>query len=671
MKPKIKVVYPAVIFIFSFLIYIFTTAPDLTFTDSGELASVCTTLGIAHPTGYPLFTLLGHLWTYLPFFNTEIYSLNIFAGFITAISAMVFFYTVLILLRHINNIPSSKKQQVLRGKKSSKYKEIKNPGIQVTNVAANKITENSLLLISISTSLLYAFARTIWAQAVAIEVYSLHLLMLNLVLLFLFKAIFDEGNRKIYWICTAMLLGISFTNHMTTILLIPMILILYIWETSGKNKIQNANFELSKDGKKSEEGYFINGFMYLPFLVATFLFGISLYLYLPIRSANMPEFNWGWVSRSFEKFWYHFSGKQYQVWMFSDSAIWKENLIKFFNLIPEQITWLGFIPLIIGFYATFIRSKKLFLSLIILIIACISYAINYSIHDIDSYFVTAFIGLIIFVSFGLWQIAKFFPKSVYAFLILPLIAFAINYNYNDRSDDWIVPEYTTMVLQKLEPDALILSSQWDFWLSAAWYKQRVEKFRKDVIIIDKELLRRTWYVEQLKRWYPKEINKCSAAIDDYLLDLELFESGEVYNPTSIQSKFIKLLRSIVAENYEKHPVYITLDALETEPDAFEGYDKAATGFAFKLVRDKSPQIVKASDIKIDKFVKSIYSNEGYLVDAIKSTAAINLVNLGRYALMQGNKKEARIAVDKAYKIDSKNKFVLEAINYFDNIRFED
>ena len=52
--------------IVSFLVYVTTVAPDVGFTDSGELAAVCTTLGVAHPTGYPLYTLLGHVSTLLP-----------------------------------------------------------------------------------------------------------------------------------------------------------------------------------------------------------------------------------------------------------------------------------------------------------------------------------------------------------------------------------------------------------------------------------------------------------------------------------------------------------------------------------------------------------------------------------------------------------------------------
>ncbi|MFH1050812.1 MAG: DUF2723 domain-containing protein [bacterium] len=667
MKNYKRLLYPFVAFLFSFIIYIITTAPDLTFTDSGELAAVCTTLGIAHPTGYPLFILLGHLWTYLPFFSTNIYSLNIFAGFLTAISVVVFFNTVLFLLKYINNIPDRKKQNRIMAQKHKKTKELKDTKSIEAKKETKILNESVLQNISIIVAFLYAFARTIWAQAVAIEVYSLHLLMMNLVLFFFFKGILSDENRKGYLLFATLLLGLSFANHMTTVLLVPMIIVLYFWQSNILRQVQDGSRQQTSDSRQD----FGSNIKLLFILIIPFLLGLSLYLYLPIRASGFPEFNWGWVSRGFDKFWYHFSGKQYQVWMFSDSTVWKDNLIKFFEMIPNEIAWIGILPLFYGLYTAFRKSKFLFYGILILILTCISYAINYQIHDIDSYFVTAFVGILIFISIGLLYLAKQFPQFVYSFFVLPLFALTLNYSYNDRSDDVIVPEYTKMVFGKLEPNAIILSTQWDYWLSASWYKQRVDGFRKDVIIIDKELLRRTWYIEQLKRWYPKQINVCQKEINDYMIDLELFESGEYYNPASIQSKFINLLNCFVDNNYEKHPIYITLDVLETVPDAFQGYEKVASGFAFKLSRDKEPKKVKASDINIDKFVESIKTNEGHLVDGIKTMAAISLVNLGRYSLMQGEKVEAKIAFEKAYQIDPANRFVNESIRNFNNIRFED
>jgi hypothetical protein len=56
----------------AFGVYCTTLCHGVGITDAGELATVLCTLGIAHPTGYPLFTLIGHVWMLLPLGGEEI-----------------------------------------------------------------------------------------------------------------------------------------------------------------------------------------------------------------------------------------------------------------------------------------------------------------------------------------------------------------------------------------------------------------------------------------------------------------------------------------------------------------------------------------------------------------------------------------------------------------------
>src|SRR5205085_4646944 len=57
---------PAVVFILSLLVLLRTMAPTVYELDSAELATGAATLGIVHPPGYPLYTLVAHLFTLLP-----------------------------------------------------------------------------------------------------------------------------------------------------------------------------------------------------------------------------------------------------------------------------------------------------------------------------------------------------------------------------------------------------------------------------------------------------------------------------------------------------------------------------------------------------------------------------------------------------------------------------
>ena len=55
------------LFILSFFVYLNTLGPSiLPYRDSGELISVSHTLGIAHPPGYPLYILVGKIFTFFP-----------------------------------------------------------------------------------------------------------------------------------------------------------------------------------------------------------------------------------------------------------------------------------------------------------------------------------------------------------------------------------------------------------------------------------------------------------------------------------------------------------------------------------------------------------------------------------------------------------------------------
>src|SRR5437868_13401839 len=49
------------------VLYFFTAVRDIVVGDTPELITAAVTLGVPHPPGYPLFTMLGHLFSLLPF----------------------------------------------------------------------------------------------------------------------------------------------------------------------------------------------------------------------------------------------------------------------------------------------------------------------------------------------------------------------------------------------------------------------------------------------------------------------------------------------------------------------------------------------------------------------------------------------------------------------------
>ncbi|MCZ7670781.1 MAG: DUF2723 domain-containing protein [Chloroflexi bacterium] len=75
-------------------LYIVTLAPDLLPADNGEYQLVATTLGVAHPPGFPFYTLFGHVFTRLPFGPTPAYRLNLLSAFSSTAALLLTLATV-------------------------------------------------------------------------------------------------------------------------------------------------------------------------------------------------------------------------------------------------------------------------------------------------------------------------------------------------------------------------------------------------------------------------------------------------------------------------------------------------------------------------------------------------------------------------------------------------
>ena len=75
-------------------LYIATLAPDLLAADNGEYQLIAATLGVAHPPGFPLYTLLGNLFTRLPIGPTAAYRVNLLSAFTSTATLLIVLATV-------------------------------------------------------------------------------------------------------------------------------------------------------------------------------------------------------------------------------------------------------------------------------------------------------------------------------------------------------------------------------------------------------------------------------------------------------------------------------------------------------------------------------------------------------------------------------------------------
>ncbi len=164
------------------LLYVLTAARDITVGDSPELITVAVTLGVAHPPGYPLFTMLGHLFSLLPLQSIP-FRVNLFAAACHALTVGVIFLTALRLCR--SRLAAAVAALVL-----------------ATNV-------------------------TFWTWSLVAEVFPLNDLIASL-LIYLLVCWHEQPERRAPLIAAAFLAGLGLTNHQTIILLAPAICFL-LW----------------------------------------------------------------------------------------------------------------------------------------------------------------------------------------------------------------------------------------------------------------------------------------------------------------------------------------------------------------------------------------------------------------------------------------------------------
>lgn len=75
-------------------LYLFTLSPGLLPADNGEFQLAAARLGVAHPPGFPLYTLLAHLMTRLPMGTTAAYRVNMLSALSSTAVLLLVYVTV-------------------------------------------------------------------------------------------------------------------------------------------------------------------------------------------------------------------------------------------------------------------------------------------------------------------------------------------------------------------------------------------------------------------------------------------------------------------------------------------------------------------------------------------------------------------------------------------------
>lgn len=443
------------------LAYSLTLSPTVAWVnqgeDSGDLLVAAVTLGIPHPTGYPLFTLLGRLVSLAPLGGVA-FRINLIAALAGAAG-------VYLLAR------------------------------LVYELAAETGTAAALLGAS-SAALTYTFSRGAWSQSVLAEVYTLNVAFLGAVLFCVARA--ERRRDPRFLALAAYLLGLGLTNHLLLLAALPA-LALAAWRLRLKGVIGTA------------------GIVLLPLFA---MWGWSLVAYLPVRAAQGPEFSWG-VPASPRQLEWVLTGAQYARNFFGRNPAALAGYLatgRWWTDFGPALGYLGVGLLAAAFYRLgrlLPVVAALLGSFFLLAAYSISDDVGYWMPVGFSCAAVAGAGVA-----ALWaRLSRSRPAR--AALALVCVAAAAaglvrNAAAVDASRDLTPYRFATRSLEAVEPDALILS-EYDGRTFSLWFYKATQfaKSRPHVVVVYKYLLVWPWYLHHLARTYP------GLAVPPYQGDLDL------------------------------------------------------------------------------------------------------------------------------------------------------
>jgi MFS family permease len=552
MSNAIRLTAGLVVFVLALVVYILTIAPTVALVDSGELTDAAWSLGNAHPPGFPLFLLLTHPFTRLPF-GSVAWGCNLASAvFSAAASGFVALAVGEMLLLPVTGIRDGRKKK--RGRKQAE--PVPTPFVVIA-------------LIMIAAGLLFAFSKTLWAYATETEVYALNSAMMAAVAWLMLLWARTRSNAVLY--AAALLFGLALGVHHVTIGLTAAAIAVLLTRTAG--------FSIWRSRRA---------------LVGALLIcaGLLVYLYIPIAAAHAPAMNWGNPSTA-RRVWGHITAEAYRAYLSPSSESLSAQIDRYVRYLihelgPSRLP-LALLIAAVGFVTLWRRQRTLFLYVILLLLADFAWVVFYPVkNDQDAYVIPSFLALVFAFAYGAKRVSELGREQRWqvalaaAMLIAPIVALATAYPLRDRSRFWVARDYTTNALQAMRSKALLITGDWEMY-SPMRYVLDVEKSRADVAVIETGFLFSDWYHEELERRYPEVMRGCRAESRAVLASLRRFDAqhslwADANARSELNYRVDDLLMALIAQQLKRGPVYLTVDTALT-------WDQRDANFIHRLSTD--------------------------------------------------------------------------------------
>jgi len=428
--------------IFVGILYIGTLAPTVLHysvpdtLDSPMLQAEVSVLGVGHPTGYPTYMMLTHLFTYLPF-GDPAYRVNL-ASAIYGVAAVLVVYLA---------------------------------GMRVGGGA----------VAAAAGALAFGLSGVYWNQAVIAEVYTFEALLVALVILFLF--LWRDRCHSRYLLLSAFLVGLSLTHHLTSVLLVPATLA-FVFLTDRR--------VLSRTGLMLKSlGLFLLGLLPLLYLP------IRALMHAPLNEAD-PSTPWrflllvtggSFLAESAEKGRHCSPSSLALAGPSTKLQLLGDHLLGQFPLFLLVVGALAAIYLLFTDRATAVLLGTLFFG-------CLAQAAVYlqlGIEDFYVFLVPAFLAFGLGVSAGFGILLRLAESLVIdsaarkgllvvlsvLMLVVPLLGVRDSYDAHNRSGDYGGRRTIEAVAGNVEKGATVLHHR-----SPLWYMVLVEGRRRDLTLMD-------------------------------------------------------------------------------------------------------------------------------------------------------------------------------------------
>jgi len=605
-------------------VYLRTLAPTVTLIDSGELAVASRDLGVAHPPGTPLWVLLAHPATRLPWGNVAARVAATSAVFAALAAGLV----VLVA-----------REALLLAFAGSAAPDGRAAGPSWVALVPPAVA-----------GLSFAFSRSLWSYATVVEVYSLNVLMILAVLFLLLRWSRHGPDFLLY--AAAVVFGLALGVHHVTVALTLPALAVIVHRAAGAGIFRSRQVLIAA--------------------AAATIATLAVYAYLPWAASRRPVFNWG-DPATIERIVWHVTGRQYQAYFETSPQAAAHEIGAFLRLALRQFGP-PFLPLTLllaagGGVRLWRRDRRLALALALLPAANLAFGVAYVIgEDKDAYYLPAFLALALAAAFGAQAVLAWArhraPAAAAALAVLPVVALVSSFPYADRSRYFIAADYVANALDGVEPGGMLLTGDWQLY-SPLLYSRLVEGRRTDVVAIDLNLLRRSWYYAYLERQFPDTIGRARPQVDAFVQELRAWEHDPGLYARSpdltgrISGRFQEMLRAFV----DTHPgqVYATRDGvlpgfgtdIEVPRTLTAGRALVPRGLLFELARTRPARLPEAAPLRMGGlFDGSIrFEPDDVVAVKVRPVYLAMIASRGAYLEAAGDHRGALAAFEEAVRLD--------------------